>query len=103
MMTVSATNPKSTQEISCSLAIGALGISLLRFATSLVWLVLAVVTPIITTLLAGAALVGIGLVLFFHGLLHAPMFQTSTVLAIAALSALVAALLNLLVNWLEPR
>ena len=103
MTTATATSSKSYQWVSLRLLSQHLAIGLFRLATSFVWLLLAVVTPIMTTLLTAIALVGIGLVLFFGVLVKAPSFQTSAVLIITAASVCAAALLNLFVEWLRPR
>ena len=103
MTTATATSSKSYQWISLRLLSQLFALGLIRLATSFVWLLLVVVTPIMTTLLTAIALVGIGLVLFFGVLVNAPSFQTSTVLIITVASACAAALLNLFGDWLRPR
>ena len=96
-------NAIPSREISWRLAMHGIALGLLRWTASLVWLLLTLVTPIATTVLVGVALIGLGLVAFFRGLLHISSFHTPTVLVVTALSALTAVLLNALVEWLRPR
>ena len=102
MTTATATSTNSSQWVSLRLLSQLLAIGLFRWTVSFVWLLLIVVTPIMTTLMMAIALIGLGLVLFFGVLVNAPSFQTSTVLTITVASACAAALLNVFVDWLRP-
>ena len=67
------------------------------------WLGLVTITPILTTLLMGATLLGLGTLLFFRVLLHAPAFPTATISAVTFGCLLTAAAINLLEALLRPR
>ena len=100
-------NPHSTVDALQLLAASGYGLmqrtlsavlALPRFA---LWVLLATIVPLLTTLLVALALVGGAIVLFFGGLLHVPAFQAGPILAISIGCLAAAALLNALVTALS--
>lgn len=104
---MSAEPPKACRERSTSVLLGK-GVAetvhwSLRAIAFGLWVLLATLTPLLTTILVAVALLGGLLVLFFDALLHLQSFHAGPILAVSGAAMGLAALLNVLVNRLAPR